>query len=350
MAFAVPVVDNKPGVEATIHEESSSSGSSIKKYVPKLGCNKKKADDDKPLVTGKRIDTWPLVPCSTQGCTIVRKWRVMDEVRTTLYQSSGRWGDDDDIVDFKYVCAECRALEWGITVQEAQARILENRPSMLRRKKYNEAFRTADAKSAAAFPGMSKGERRLVTIASMKEIIAPLAKFIQLKARMRRARSDMIDEHKLLIDQLANAKSIEEANEVLPNIEHLENMIEEASGPLAFKAKGKEHIIFVLLPITMTAGRPLTERMGPSRLQCAPSTCAPQEETTKVIGATHSSKARVGHNSLRRRGPPGSGGTARSATRGTALVWACWWSCAHQMATSSGSQQPTQGRSRTASG
>ena len=50
----------------------------------------------------------------------------------------------------------------------------------------------------------------------------------------------MIDEHKLLIDQLANAKSIEEANEVLPKMEHLENMIKEASGPLAFlKPKAK---------------------------------------------------------------------------------------------------------------
>ena len=54
----------------------------------------------------------------------------------------------------------------------------------------------------------------------MKAIIAPLAKFIHLKARMLRSGSDMIDDHKLLIDQLANSKSIEEANEVLPNIEH----------------------------------------------------------------------------------------------------------------------------------
>ena len=64
----------------------------------------------------------------------------------------------------------------GIATLGAQSRILENRAPFVRRKEVNKAFKAADNQVAEGFPGMSNGERRLVAIAIMIEIIAPVPK------------------------------------------------------------------------------------------------------------------------------------------------------------------------------
>ena len=137
-------------------------------YAPKKGCNKSKREPGQKLVTGKLIPTWPLVPCCTTGCTTeLRRWSRMREVRNVLRYSAGVYGDDDDDVQVYYFCASCMAKEWEMSEQEAQAKILEERPGWERKVRDNQAFAEADAKTATAFPGLSKGERRLITVASM---------------------------------------------------------------------------------------------------------------------------------------------------------------------------------------
>ena len=145
-------------------------------YVPKTGCNKAKPLTAKPYV-GKRIETWPLVPCATSDCDTVKRWNQMYEERTVLHQGSGVFDDDDYVDEVKYFCNVCMAFKWEMTPQEAQAKIISERPGFQTRIKANKRFTDADAKTAEDLPAMSKGERRLITISQMQEVIAPFASF-----------------------------------------------------------------------------------------------------------------------------------------------------------------------------
>jgi len=159
-------------------------------YVPKTGCNKAKPLVGKPHA-GKRIETWPIVACAKTDCTTTKRWNFMFEDRKVLHEGSGYFGDDDYAEQIRYYCNICMALEWGITPEEAQAKIISERPGFQRKVEANKRFTEADRKNAEDLPAMSKGERRLITIAQMQEVVAPLSKNfgfeVQVVARSCRA-------------------------------------------------------------------------------------------------------------------------------------------------------------------
>jgi hypothetical protein len=64
-----------------------------------------------------------------------------------------------------------------------------------------------------------------------------MTRFLDLKCRALRARASMIDEHQVLVGRLASAKTIEEANEVLPLLEKLEELHYRALKSLLQKAR-----------------------------------------------------------------------------------------------------------------
>ena len=73
-----------------------------------------------------------------------------------------------------------------------------------------------------------------------------MAKFMHLKCAALRARSVCMDEHSALLEQLRSAKTLEEANALIPQLERIEDIIEEHSAPLAFASKGEEQWSFCL--------------------------------------------------------------------------------------------------------
>ena len=88
---------------------------------------------------------------------------------------------------------------WECTPQEAQARIIGERPGFVKKRAKNEALTILDAKVAQALLALSKSERRLVTtkimVEDMQQVVAPLSKYIQLKCASLRLRSDCFDQH-----------------------------------------------------------------------------------------------------------------------------------------------------------
>ena len=89
----------------------------------------------------------------------------------------------------------------------------------------------------------------------MQEVVAPLAKFLDLKCKRLQARTGLIQEHQELVDKLACARSIEEANALRPSIDRLEDTIDEASQAQAFKSNGGQAKLYAAWPlITVTRG------------------------------------------------------------------------------------------------
>ena len=162
---------------------------------------------------------------------------------------SGATTNDPEEIVF-YWCAVCMAKMWECTPQEAQARIIGERPGFAKKRAKNEAFKIADAKVAQALPALTKSDRRLIatriTVEDMQEVVAPLSKFIQLKCASLRLRSDCVDQHNVLLQKLKSASTIEEANELIPELERIEDLIDEHSAPLAFANKGKEQWSYCL--------------------------------------------------------------------------------------------------------
>ena len=154
--------------------------------VSRTGINKAKGKPENP-VAGRLIATWPCVDCSTETCDARARWNIMFQTREVIKEGgSGKWGDDADPEEItKYWCTLCMAKTWGVRPEEAQARILQERLGFAKKRAKNEVFKAADSKAAEAFPGITKGERRLVAIQLMIEAVAPLTKFIELKCFLR---------------------------------------------------------------------------------------------------------------------------------------------------------------------
>ena len=102
----------------------------------------------KRVVEGKALHSgtgyyaeWPKVPCSS--CGQLSHWRRSWEESVQISAGgSGVLGDDEDAVyNVTYYCAPCKAVEWAVTVPEAEARVMENRS----------AAESAEAAAAAAY-------------------------------------------------------------------------------------------------------------------------------------------------------------------------------------------------------
>ena len=88
----------------------------------------------KRVVEGKALHSgtgyyaeWPKVPCAS--CGQLSHWRRSWEESVQISAGgSGVFGDDEDAVyNVTYYCAPCKAVEWAVTVPEAEARVMENR-------------------------------------------------------------------------------------------------------------------------------------------------------------------------------------------------------------------------------
>jgi hypothetical protein len=135
---------------------------------------------------------------------------------------------------------------WNCSFPDAQARILAERPGLAKKRAKNEAFKAADNKAAEASPALSKSERRTIVVQDLKMVILPLVKFIQLKCAALRLRSACFEEHDLLLQKLKESKTLDEENELIPDLERIEDLIEDYSAPQAFAARGKEQMSFCL--------------------------------------------------------------------------------------------------------
>ena len=182
---------------------------------------------------------WPLVDC--RGCGTDIKWRFAAEER--VLTKRGTLGprtlenDVDDEFALYYWCAACKAVDWGVDQKEAQLRIIRERPSYQRHQDQASRFKEADAKVAEAVPGMTKGERRSIAVKEMKAVLAPLVKFILLKRKVLLRQGEAVERFRGLEQKLAGLKSMEEAAEVMAEMEAVEDEIDACETPLAFAGR-----------------------------------------------------------------------------------------------------------------
>ena len=120
------------------------------------------------------------------------------------------------------------------------ASIAASNPAYWRRIKDNDDFKEADARTAADFEGLSKGERRKITVAKMRDCLQPISNFIKLKCAVFRERSNVIEEQTMMMERLRKCSNMNEALEIVPELEALENKLDKLDTPLAFASKGDE--------------------------------------------------------------------------------------------------------------
>ncbi|WP_353239689.1 hypothetical protein [Limnohabitans sp.] len=163
----------------------------------------------------------------------------MHQRRIIIQESEERHGEPDAIYEILYYCPPCMAERWGCSILEAQAHIINNQPHTQRRRAFQEKFRIHDEQVAAEIPALSKGERRNITIKMMTDAVTPISRFILLKAAALRHRGTVLDEHAELTKRMSLCKTMAEVEMLLPEVEALEEKIEELSKPLAFASKGE---------------------------------------------------------------------------------------------------------------
>jgi hypothetical protein len=179
---------------------------------------------------------WPVCPCSE--CGAKNHWRKMTQEWSLANAPHERLGDDEELWNVVRLCAECLAKKRGITVIAAMAAIVEEAPVHNKRKEANERFNEADRRAAEAFEGLSKGERRRISVAMMRGLLAPISKFLKLKVAVFRKRSQVLEEQEEMIVKLKACNSIEEAMALMPAMEELEAKLDQLDVPLAFADKG----------------------------------------------------------------------------------------------------------------
>ncbi|MFM7985141.1 MAG: hypothetical protein ACKPKO_38065, partial [Candidatus Fonsibacter sp.] len=71
----------------------------------------------------------------------------------------------------------------------------------------------------------------------MKGAIAPIARFVLLKAKVLRERGELLEQHTALINKMKATKSMDDVLAMMPELDRLEDEVDRLSEPLAFKAK-----------------------------------------------------------------------------------------------------------------
>ena len=80
------------------------------------------------MVAGRAIKTWPMVPCSTDGCTHACRWKDCHEERTVIREEGGVYGNGEGGISYvDYCCAHCMAVEWGLSPEAALVRIRDEK-------------------------------------------------------------------------------------------------------------------------------------------------------------------------------------------------------------------------------
>ena len=90
-----------------------------------------------------------------------------------MREPGDRYGGDDGDSRADYYSATCVAKAWGCSVSEALIRIREQKPNVKKRRLQQAAFAEADKAVAAAFPAVTKGERRPLAVDVVRDDIAP---------------------------------------------------------------------------------------------------------------------------------------------------------------------------------
>jgi hypothetical protein len=135
----------------------------------------------------------------------MEKWKDCNQVRVATKTSNEAYGDDNEEFHIDYYCPECMARQWNCS---PQSRIRDTQPHVQKRRWQQQEFAEADKKAAEAVPGASKGERRMITKDSMKGAIAPIARFVLLKAKVLRERGEVMERHTALINKMKATKRI----------------------------------------------------------------------------------------------------------------------------------------------
>ena len=198
------------------------------------------------LPAGRFIASWPIVDCSGAGCVHQANWRDCFEECVYTKKSANVIGDDDDEFFTTYFCYRCMAVRWGCAEGDALVRIRDGRRDVKRRREQNAAFNAAAAAVAAAVPGVTKGERRELTVDYMKEVMSPLVRFIRIKTKMLRQRSLLLEEHSALIVRMRDAQQLRDVLGLIPKLDAIEQEVDRASEPVAFRGRGNEQWAFCL--------------------------------------------------------------------------------------------------------
>jgi hypothetical protein len=106
-------------------EVASSSG------AHRRGINKAKPLEGIPennLGAVKRYPSWPYVPCASEGCEEMEKWKNCNQVRVVTKTSNEVYGDDNEEFHIDYYCPKCMARQWNCSLAEAQSRIRDTAP------------------------------------------------------------------------------------------------------------------------------------------------------------------------------------------------------------------------------
>jgi hypothetical protein len=190
-----------------------------------------------------------MVACSGDGCTHEASWRDCFKECVYTRRSAGVLGDDDAEFYTAYFCFRRMAVRWGCAEADAIVLIRDGRRDVKRRREQNAAFNATTSAVAAAVPGVTKGERRELTVDFMKEVMSPLVRFIRIKTKMLWQRSLLLEEHSALIVRMRDAQQLRDVLDLIPKLDKIEQEVDLASAPIAFRGRGNEQWAFCLAAV-----------------------------------------------------------------------------------------------------
>lgn len=194
----IPVVGPKGKAGQEFHHLQADG---TMKVIKKQVCPDHADSDDEWTFVKGEWPNFPMVSCKGNQCANERHWRKMHQKVAEMPEKRWTW---------TYTCAECCAREWGVDEGEAQARIYESRPGHDKRVQRQQRMNAAKEQLAEVMP-LAKGKQiHQIARESLILVFAPLASVIIRKATALNRASDLLDEHKVLIEKLRASKSLKE--------------------------------------------------------------------------------------------------------------------------------------------
>jgi hypothetical protein len=175
------------------------------------------------------------VDCNT--CFAVGHWRTMRMVRVVDHWQETKMDAEDTYVRVQ-TCMECVAVEMGCSVEEAYKVVMAG-PIAHKKKRYDQLmYAKANVRTQIeSLSGVTRKERRTMTMCEVFECFAPLGKHIMRKRAAKERLGVDVKRHAELVLLLDNCTSFAEECPIIKEMESLE----VDDGYLAFADQPDQH-------------------------------------------------------------------------------------------------------------
>ena len=174
-------------------------------------------------------------------CNNADTWRHMLEIRSVVEEHDYK-GDDENEYKTIYRCVQCVAKDMNVPESAALSYIVEKKPGHQRRLDQNNKYNYAMKKHMAECPAMGKRKLCMLTRNTPATLMAPLVQHLTQKALALSRRSELLETHSTLVEQLRLCTDSAQSKALIEQIHDISDDIGGTEKPIAFATRVTEQM------------------------------------------------------------------------------------------------------------